>query len=63
MTPCQIIPVIPPYFWQDAHLISCALSFGVGLATGLWLGFKLWRETYLRGLDGRTIRNMRKWRD
>lgn len=25
-------------------------GFGLGVIGGLWLGFKLWRQTYVRGI-------------
>lgn len=29
-------------------LVLVLSAFALGLATGLWLGFKLWRESYVR---------------
>ena len=31
------------------HLLTLAIGFGAGL----WAGFKLWKQTYVAGLDGR----------
>lgn len=43
----------------EGMAIALAISFVSGLAAGTWLGFKLWRETYVRGVDGNTIGNVR----
>ncbi len=31
-------------------LTAICISFGLGLGAGLYGGFKLWRETYVRGI-------------
>ncbi len=36
-----------PYLWQDA-LLLLALGIALGAGGGVWLGFKLWRQTYVR---------------
>lgn len=33
---------------MNSSLFFLTSGFGLGLATGLWLGFKLWRQTYVR---------------
>ena len=50
-----------PLFPFDRLIIPAVVCILGGVAGGLWIGFKLWRETYIRGLDGRTIRNV-EWR-
>ena len=32
---------------MNTHLFELLAGYGLGLATGLWLGFKLWRVTYV----------------
>jgi hypothetical protein len=32
---------------MNEALLELLSGFGLGLATGLWLGFKLWRVTYV----------------
>lgn len=33
---------------MNAALFDLIAGFGLGLASGLWLGFKLWRQTYAK---------------
>lgn len=33
---------------MNAALTELALGFALGLASGLWMGFKLWRVTYVQ---------------
>ncbi|HVH75747.1 MAG TPA: hypothetical protein VM755_12610 [Stellaceae bacterium] len=32
---------------MSARFLDGAIIFAVGFAAGLWVGFKLWRETYV----------------
>ena len=36
-----------------ARLLMTALIFLIGFGAGLWVGFKLWRETYVAGIPRR----------
>ena len=38
--------------------LGLLIGFTFGAGGGLWLGFKLWRQTYITG----TIDNVRHWR-
>lgn len=37
----------------EANLLWAGLVFAAGFGFGLWVGFKLWRETYVRGIPRR----------
>jgi hypothetical protein len=37
----------PPLIWSDNLLLAGLIVYVCGMVSGLWLGFKLWRVTYL----------------
>ena len=41
--------------------IAGAVIFGLGLSSGLWLGFKLWRQTFVRFSDTDRRRDRALW--
>lgn len=32
------------------EMMAGFIGFGLGGVAGLWLGFKIWRQTYVRGI-------------
>lgn len=45
-----------PWLPADHLLIAGGILYLMGITTGLWLGFKLWRVTYVDARMPRTLR-------